>query len=82
MAWQASVSAGVGTVFGLPLGIALGRWLWALFARGISAVPDPTVPVLWMIVVGLGALVFANIVATIPGRIAARTPTAVLLRAE
>ena len=64
VAWQASVSAGVGTVFGLPLGIALGRWLWALFARGISAVPDPTVPVLWMIVVGLGALVFANIVAT------------------
>jgi len=82
VAWQASVSAGVGAVFGLPLGIALGRWLWALFARGISAVPDPTVPVLWMIVVGLGALVFANIVATIPGRIAARTPTAVLLRAE
>jgi hypothetical protein len=82
VAWQASVSAGVGTVFGLPLGIALGRWLWALFARGISAVPSPTVPVLWMIVVGLGALVFANIVATIPGRIAARTPTAVLLRAE
>jgi hypothetical protein len=35
-----------------------------------------------MVVVGLGALVFANLVATIPGRIAARTPTAVLLRAD
>jgi hypothetical protein len=82
VAWQASVSAGVGAVFGIPLGIALGRWLWALFARGISAVPDATVPVLSMVVVGLGALVFANLVATIPGRIAARTPTAVLLRAD
>jgi hypothetical protein len=82
VAWQSSVPAAVGAVFGLPLGIALGRWLWALFARGISAVPDPTVPVLWMVVVGLGALVFANLVAAIPGRIAARTPTALLLRSE
>ncbi len=82
VAWQSSVSAAIGAVFGLPLGIALGRWLWALFARGISAVPDPTVPVLWMVVVGLGALVFANLVAAIPGRIAARTPTALLLRAD
>jgi hypothetical protein len=76
------VSAGVGAVFGIPLGIGLGRWLWALFAKGISAVPDPTVPVLWMVVVGAGALAFANLVAVVPGRIAARTPTAVLLRAE
>jgi hypothetical protein len=82
VAWQSSVSAAVGAVFGLPLGIALGRWLWALFARGISAVPDPTVPVLWMVVVGLGALVFANLLAAVPGRIAARTPTALLLRTE
>ena len=82
VAWRASVSAAVGAVFGLPLGIALGRWLWALFAQGISAVPDPTVPVWWMVVVGLGALVFANLVAAIPGRIAARTPTALLLRAD
>jgi len=82
VAWQSSVSAAVGAVFGLPLGIALGRWLWGLFARGISAVPDPTVPVLWMVVVGLGALVFANLVAAVPGRIAARTPTALLLRSE
>ncbi len=66
VAWQSSMSAAVGAVFGLPLGIALGRWLWALFARGISAVPDPTVPVLWVVVVGVGALVFANIVAATP----------------
>ena len=44
--------------------------------------PDPTVPVLWMVVVGLGALVFANLVAAVPGHIAARTPTALLLRAD
>ncbi|MGA2519736.1 MAG: FtsX-like permease family protein [Acidimicrobiales bacterium] len=80
--WQSSVSAAIGVIVGLPLGIALGRWLWTLFARGISAVPDPTVPVLSMVLVAVGALVFANLVAAVPGRIAARTPTAILLRGE
>jgi hypothetical protein len=66
----------------LPLGIALGRWLWTLFARGISAVPDPAVPALPIALIALGALVFANIVAVVPGRIAARTPVALVLRSE
>jgi hypothetical protein len=37
---------------------------------------------LTLVLVGLGALVFANLVAAIPGRIAARTSTALVLRAE
>jgi hypothetical protein len=82
VAWQSSVSVAVGVIFGVPFGIILGRWLWTLFARGISAVPDPTVPVLSLTLIALGALVFANIVAAVPGRIAARTSTALLLRAE
>jgi hypothetical protein len=82
VAWQSSVSAVIGVIFGVPLGIALGRWLWTLFARGISAVPDPTVPVLSIILVAVGALVFANLVASVPGRVASRTPTAVLLRTD
>jgi hypothetical protein len=81
-AWQASVAALIGIVVGVPLGIALGRWFWILFARQIYAVPRPTVPVLSVVLVVLGALVLANIVAALPGRIAARTSTAVLLRAE
>jgi hypothetical protein len=80
--WQSSVSAGVGVLFGMPLGIALGRWLWTLFARGISAVPDPTVPVVPMVLIAVGGLVFANLVAAVPGRIAASTPTALALRSE
>jgi hypothetical protein len=52
------------------------------FARGISAIPDPNVPVLYMAVVALGAIVFANLAAVLPGRIAAGTPTALLLRTE
>jgi ABC-type lipoprotein release transport system permease subunit len=38
--------------------------------------------VLTVVLIALGALVLANIVAAIPGRIAARTPTALILRAE
>ncbi|MGC1419377.1 MAG: FtsX-like permease family protein [Acidimicrobiales bacterium] len=82
VAWQATVAALIGTVIGIPLGIEIGRELWILFARSIDAVPAPTVPVLSMVLIGLGALVFANLVAAIPGRIAARTPTALVLRSE
>ena len=60
VAWQSSVSATIGVVIGMPLGIALGRWLWTLFAKEISASPDPTVPAFSMVLIALGALVFAQ----------------------
>jgi hypothetical protein len=82
VAWHASVSAVIGVVIGIPVGIVLGRWLWDLFARLIYAVPQPTVPVASVALVALGALVLANLVAAIPGRMAARTPTALMLRSE
>lgn len=82
VAWQATTAALVGIVVGIPLGIVIGRWLWDLFAQQISAVPYPTVSVLSVAVVALGTLLLANLVATIPARNAARTPTALMLRAE
>ena len=82
VAWQASVAAIVGIVVGVPVGVAIGRWLWDLFARDIYAVPLPTVPLLQVVLVALGALVLANLVAAVPGQMAARTPTALVLRAE
>jgi ABC-type lipoprotein release transport system permease subunit len=82
VAWQSTVAVTMGTVVGVPLGIALGRSLWDLFAREIDAVPDPSTPVLSVVVIAIGALVLANLVAAAPGRIAARTPTALAFRAE
>ena len=82
VAWQSTTTALVGVVIGIPLGIAIGRELWTLFARSINAVPAPTVPVLSVVIVGAGTLVFANLVAALPGRSAARTPAALVLRAE
>jgi hypothetical protein len=82
VAWQSTIVALIGTVIGVPLGITLGRWLWDLFARDIHAVPDPSVPVGVITWIALGAILLANLVATAPGRYAARTSTALLLRSE
>jgi MacB-like periplasmic core domain len=82
VAWQSSIAVGLGTVLGVPLGIVLGRILWVQFAHAITVVPAPSVPVVPVVGIALGALVLANLIAAIPGWIAARTPTALLLRAE
>jgi hypothetical protein len=82
VAWESSVAVTIGAIVGVPLGIVVGRLLWELFASGIHAVPAPSVPALDVLAIALGALVLANIMAIIPGRIAARTRTALLLLAE
>jgi hypothetical protein len=82
VAWQATAAAAIGTILGVPLGIVAGRQLWTLFARNINAVPDPAVPVLWVVLVVIGAFVFANLDAALPGLDAAHTPAALALRAE
>lgn len=82
VAWQATTAAVVGIVIGIPLGIVVGRWLWDLFAEQINAVPYPTVSVPSVVLVALGTVLLANLVAALPARSAARTSTAVMLRAE
>jgi hypothetical protein len=82
VAWQATVAVAIGTVVGIPLGIVLGRSLWDVFAHAIDVVPQPAVSALTVLLVAVGALVLANLVAAVPSRQAARTKTAVLLRAE
>jgi hypothetical protein len=82
VACQSTVTVAAGALIGVPLGIALGRYLWVLFARQIRVVPEPSVPVFTVIAVIAGALATTNLVAAIPGRTAARTSAAALLRAE
>ncbi|HTS99266.1 MAG TPA: FtsX-like permease family protein [Streptosporangiaceae bacterium] len=82
VSWQASVIAVTGLVVGVPVGIAAGRWLWLAFARELAAVPDPVIPAGSIALAAVAALVLANLVAALPGRAAARTPAAIVLRAE
>ena len=50
----------IGVVVGVPIGIALGRVLWDLFAHEISAVPMPSVPGLVIVLIVVGALALAH----------------------
>ena len=56
IAWQSTVAAVFGALFGIPLGIIIGRELWILFARSINAVPDPSVPLVSIVLVGVGSV--------------------------
>jgi FtsX-like permease family len=82
VAWQSTTIVVIGLVIGVPAGIAAGRWLWLAFAHELSAVPDPVVPIGSIALAAVAALVLANLVAALPGRAAARTPAAIVLRAE
>jgi ABC-type lipoprotein release transport system permease subunit len=82
VAWQATTLAVVALVVGVPLGIAVGRWAWTLFADQLGVVvvtPTPWLPVLLLIPAGV---LVANLVAAVPAASAARTRPAVVLRAE
>ncbi|HTK17125.1 MAG TPA: ABC transporter permease [Acidimicrobiia bacterium] len=82
VAWQASIAVALGVFVGVPLGIVAGRELWDRFAAALHVVPQTTVSAPTIALIAAGALLVANLVAAIPGRQAARTETAVLLRAE
>jgi hypothetical protein len=80
-AWQVSTLTGLALLAGLPLGIAAGRWSWAIFARGLG-IPDVAItprPVLLMVP---AMILIANAVAFWPGRATARLKPAEVLRAE
>jgi len=82
VAWQSSVTVAIGTIIGVPLGIVLGHVLWNAFAEAIHAVPVTSIPPPYVAAIAVGAVVLANLVAAVPARTAAHTPTAVLLRSE
>lgn len=80
--WQSSIIVGIGLLVGVPLGVALGRWLWIVFADRLPVLARPSVPVLALLAVACALVVLANVVAALPARVAARTPVAAILRSE
>jgi hypothetical protein len=80
--WQSSIIVAAGLLAGVPLGIALGRWLWILFAERLPVLAQPAVPVLALAGVGCALMLLANVVAAVPARVAGRTPVASILRSE
>lgn len=82
VAWQATTIASVALLAGVPLGVAAGRWAWALFADQLGIVREPAVPIGLVLLLVPGALVAANLVAVVPAQLAARTHPAAVLRVE
>jgi predicted lysophospholipase L1 biosynthesis ABC-type transport system permease subunit len=81
-AWQLSTLTGLAVLAGLPLGIAAGRWSWALFAHGLG-IPAAAITPLWPVLLMMPAVILiANAVALWPGRATARLSPADVLRAE
>jgi ABC-type lipoprotein release transport system permease subunit len=82
LAWQATTLAAVALLVGLPTGVAAGRWGWRLFAVQLGVLPDPVVPVIAVLIAVPSALCLVNVVAALPGRIAARAQPGLVLRSE
>jgi hypothetical protein len=82
VAWNVSVITLLSVAIGIPVGLVLGRWGWRLIANQFGVVPVSVAPVLLLALVLPAALVLGNLVAAVPGRFAARTQPALVLRAE
>ncbi len=81
VAWHSTAATVIGLAIGVPLGVALGRGLWTLFADQLDVVVEPIQPLLGSIGVILAALVVAYAAAVLPARAAGRIDLARLLRA-
>jgi hypothetical protein len=80
--WQTTTVALVGIVVGVPLGIVVGRWVWAAFAGSLGVVPVTVIAGWTIVAVAVGALLVANLLAVGPALVAARSRPASLLKAE
>jgi hypothetical protein len=82
IAWQATTVASVGLLAGLPLGVAVGRFAWHLFATDLGVVPEAVTALGATALIVPAAALVANLVAAVPATAAARTQPAAVLRAE
>jgi hypothetical protein len=80
VAWEATALTAVALLAGLPLGVAGGRWAWALFARSVGVGSSATVPAGALLLTIPAALLLANAIAASPGWAAARIKPAITLR--
>jgi hypothetical protein len=79
---QATSTVVVGAIVGVPLGIAAGRWSWALVAAGLGVVDSPVVPALLIAATILGGALLANLLASVPAAVASRLRPAAIQRSE
>ena len=82
VAWQATTFVTTALVIGLPIGIVIGRIVWAAFERSIGTVVEPVTPWVPIALIIPAAIVLSNVIAAVPAAIAGRMKPAPALRAE
>jgi hypothetical protein len=82
LAWQATTLAAVGLVFGIPIGLLLGRVVWVAVANSLDIAPHVVVPLVAVGLVVPAVVVTVNTVGFWPARAAARIWPATALAAE
>ncbi|MFN8034318.1 MAG: FtsX-like permease family protein [Acidimicrobiia bacterium] len=82
VAWQASALSLAGIVIGVPIGVLLGRLVWARVADAFGLATDPAWPWIVLALVVPVTLVVVNLVAWPLARRAARVRPARILRTE
>lgn len=80
--WQASALTLTALIAAVPLGLAAGRWSWTVFASRLGVVSEPVAPILALALIVPLTIVVANALAAVPALVAARTPSAAILRTE
>jgi ABC-type antimicrobial peptide transport system permease subunit len=79
---QASLLAAIGVLFGIPLGLALGRVLWHAAADMTPLAYEPPIAMIALLLIAPVALLAANLLAAWPARRAARLHAGQILRTE
>jgi FtsX-like permease family len=81
-AWQVTALTALALLVGLPVGVAVGHWAWALFANEVGLSTDAITPVT-LVLLTVPAAILAAIAVTLPaGRHSARLNPAAALRSE
>ena len=80
--WQSASLVIAALAVGIPLGMIAGQKGWLGFASYLGANTQAAVPLLPFVVIPIATLAIVMVIAAFPARIAARTPTAVVLAAE
>jgi hypothetical protein len=81
VAWQSLILASLALVFGVPIGMLVGRLGWSAFAYRLGIVNEPVLSPLSFIVIPV-MLAVALLVSLGPGLVARRVKPAAVLKAE
>jgi ABC-type antimicrobial peptide transport system permease subunit len=80
--WQATTVALVGILFGVPMGLVVGRVVWEWFASNLGVVPLTVVSAGVVLGIAAAVVLVGVALAVAPAAVAARTRPAVALREE